>query len=149
MAGEKEKIKTLANCKPSEFLRQTNLIRKSVERWFDVTEIMEIRKRSPHIEVAPAGATVEEINAVLSRNKEAEKKQMKENFSAILESVLELHPDETLEVLALCCFMDPQNVDDHPVSFYLTAINDLLNDEAVMGFFISLVQLERTFTRQA
>lgn len=37
-------MKNLANCTPSEFLKQTNKIKKSVEKWLKATDIMEIRK---------------------------------------------------------------------------------------------------------
>ena len=37
-------MKTLASCKPSEFLAQTYKIKQSVQDWLDVTEILKIRK---------------------------------------------------------------------------------------------------------
>jgi hypothetical protein len=42
-------MKNLANCKPSEFLKQTNRIRKSVSKWLTDTDIANIRKRMPNI----------------------------------------------------------------------------------------------------
>ena len=42
-------MKNLANCKPSEFLVQTNKIRKSVEKWLTVTDIMNIRRTQPEL----------------------------------------------------------------------------------------------------
>ncbi len=50
-------IKTLSNCKPSEFLKQTNRIRKAVERWLTDTDIANIRKRQPIKEMVPDGAS--------------------------------------------------------------------------------------------
>lgn len=128
--------KNLANCKPSEFLRQTNKIKKSVENWLTLTEIMEIRKRKPEY---AEGATAEEIEA-------ARQQQIKDNFSDILEAILEKHPDETLEVLALCCFIEPKDADNHSVSEYILSMSDLINDQAVLGFFTSLMRLNRTVT---
>lgn len=125
------KMKNLANCTPSEFLKQTNRIRKSVEKWLTLTDIKNIRERKPSL---PDGLSDEE-------KKEAMQKQAKENFSAILDSVMDDHPDETLEILALACFVEPKDVDKHPMEEYLEAISDLLNNKAVLDFFVSLMQL--------
>ena len=124
-------MKTLANCKPSEFLRQTNKIRKAVSKWLTDTDIMNIRKRMPQI---PVDGTVEEKAKAVAE-------QTRKNLDAILDAMLEEHPDETLEVLALICFIEPENVDDYRVGEYLTAFTELISDEAVIGFFISLMQL--------
>lgn len=125
-------IKTLANCKPSEFLVQTNKIRKSVAKWLSITDIQGIRKRMPD--------NLKNIEDKEERDK-ALLKQSKQNLSAILDEVLEKHPTETLEVLALCAFVEPKDVDNYPISFYLQVFNDLINDEAVQSFFISLLKL--------
>jgi hypothetical protein len=142
-------LKTLATCKPSEFLRQTNRIKKAVEKWLTDTDIMNIRKRLPVPEVVPLEATVEERAAIFERNKKAVQEQSKKNVSAMLDAILDEHPEETLEVLALCCFVEPEKADDHPVSEYLAAINTLINDKAVIDFFTSLVLLGRTITSDA
>lgn len=134
-------LKTLSNCKPSEFLQQTNRIKKAVEKWLTITDIMNIRRKAPVFEVAPADATPEVRTEVAERNKEAERKQAVANISAILDAILEEHPQETLEVLALCCFIEPQDADNHTVSEYINAFNSLLSDKAVIDFFISLAKL--------
>lgn len=137
-------MKTLASCKPTEFLRQTNRIRKSVEKWLTDTDIKNIRKRLPKKEAIPIDSTEEEREAIEKRNLDSVKDQMRKNFSAILDAVMEDHADETLELLALCCFVEPADVDNHPVSEYLGALAELLNDECVIGFFTSLVRLGET-----
>lgn len=139
-------MKTLVNCKPSEFLRQTARIRKSVSKWLTDTDILNIRKRKPVYEIAPANATQEERAEIIKRNAEAEREQMRKNLAAMLDAILEDHPDETLEVLALCCFVEPGAVDDHPVSEYLAAVTEILNDETVLSFFTSLLRLGQTTT---
>lgn len=133
--------KTLANCKPSEFVAQTAKIKKAVKHWMDLTKIAEIRSQKPVYESFQPGATAEEKKAVIERNAVAQKKQAMENFSQIVDEMLEKHPEETLQVLALCCFVEPENVDDYPVSEYLRSMMELFNDEAVIGFFTLLVQL--------
>lgn len=134
-------MKNLANCKPSEFLRQTNKIRKAVGKWLTDTQIMEIRKRLPAYETAPANATAEERKAVIERNKQAESAQARENLTAILDSMLEDFPDETLEIIGLCCFIEPGEIDNHTTGELIKAVTDLINDEAVLSFFTSLMKL--------
>lgn len=141
---EKVPMKTLANCKPSEFLKQTNKIRKAVSAWMTATDIANIRARLPGKEPVPENATKEEKVAIILRNTEKLKKQRAENLNTILDAMLDEHPEETLEVLALCCFIDPEKADDYPVGYYLTAATQLISDEAVIGFFISLAQLGQT-----
>lgn len=125
------KMKNLANCKPSEFLKQTNKIRKSVEKWLTITDILNIRKRQAAL---PDGASMEDIE-------KANQEQARKNLSAMLDSIMDEHPNETLEILALACFVDPKDVNKHPTSEYLGALSDLLNDKNVIAFFTSLVGL--------
>ena len=103
-------MKNLANCKPSEFLKQTNLIKKSVEKWITVTDIKNIRARMP--EKKEEAYTEEELE-----------EQGLKNLSAVLDAMLDIHAEETLEVLALCCFVEPEKVDDYTMSEYLEAIH--------------------------
>lgn len=124
-------MKNLANCKPSEFLVQTNKIRKSVNKWLTDTDIMNIRKRMPKLSA----------NASQADKDEALRAQAKENWNAILDAMLDEYPDETLEVLALICFVKPEEFDNHTVSEYLSSINEMINDEAVVVFFTSLAKL--------
>ena len=142
-------LKTLATCKPSEFLKQTNRTKKSVEKWLTDTDILNIRKRMPVLEMVPKDGTEEERRAVFDRNKKLTEEQAKKNLSAMLDAILEDHPEETLELLGLCCFIEPENVDDHSVSEYLTALNSLINDRAVIDFFTSLASLGQTITSNA
>lgn len=124
-------MKNLANCKPTEFLVQTNKIRKSVEKWLTLTGIPDIRKNVPPLK---EGQTKEERKAELE-------KQAKENLSKIFDAILEEHPQETVELMGLMCFVEPEDVDNHPMSFYLESVAEIMNDEAVLGFFTSLVNL--------
>ena len=80
-----------------------------------------------------------------ARTKEEKKEliaeQSRKNFSEMLDSALEQHPEETLGVLALCCFIPVEQADEQPMEFYVDAIADLMESEAVMRFFTSLVKL--------
>ena len=135
-------MKNLATCKPSEFLKQANRIRKSVKNWLQVTDIMEIRKRMPKgMPEYSADLSQEETEAVKAKRDEMMTAQMGENLDAMLEALMDKHPDETLELLALCCFVEPEDVDDYTVGEYLTAVTELINDKAVRDFFMSLMPL--------
>ena len=129
-------MKTLANCAPREFLRQTAKIRHVAADWLDMTKILEIRKNAPEI---PKDATEEERQKLIQE-------QTKKNLSQILDAILDEHPDETLDLLALMCFIEPKDVDKHTVDFYFEAIAELLSNKAVIRFFSSLVQLEQIGT---
>lgn len=136
-------MKTLANCKPSEFLIQTNKIRKSVAKWLTITDIMNIRKRLPEMEEAGEGASTEERQAVVDRNMQRRKDQAKQNLMDMLDSMLVEHPAETLEILALCCFVEPEDVDNHPMSEYIGAITEIIETKEVWSFFVSLAKLAK------
>lgn len=133
-------MKNLANCKPSEFLAQTFKIKKSVKEWIDVTEILKIRQNKPELIPLDGLDDKEKAEAIKANNK-ATSEQMKENISAVLDKMLDENAEKTLEVLALCCFVEPEHVDDYPMSEYLKNITELFNDESVMNFFTSLAQL--------
>lgn len=127
-------MKNLANCTPREFLRQTNKIRKAVANWLSLTEIGKIRSTLPAI---PEDASDDEKQALI-------KEQAIKNANKILDIIMDEHPDETLELLALLCFVEPEDVDNHKMSEFLGAFNELINDSEVIGFFISLIRLGRT-----
>jgi len=132
-------MKNLANCKPSEFLQQTNRIRKSVAKWLTDTDVLNIRQRMPKID---EDATEEE-------RKKAMEEQAKENLNLILDAILEKHPEETLELLALLCFVEPKDVDKHSVTEYLESFEELISNKAVLNFFTSLMRLGNASTLTA
>lgn len=134
-------MKNLANCKPSEFLKQTNRIKKSLERWMTDIDLKKIRSQLPEMTDIPKDADDITRKRIIEENKQKMKDQAYKNLSKIIDSALSEYPDETLEVLALLCFVDPENVDDHPMSEYITALTELITDEAVINFFISFSRL--------
>lgn len=136
-------MKNLANCKPSEFLKQTNRIRKSVEKWLKITDVMNIRKKMPEgMPEVKSDMSKDEARAVLEKRQMMMAEQSQRNLKDMLDAMLDEHPDETLEVLALCCFVEPKDVDSYSVSEYLSSINELLADSNVRDFFTFLMSLE-------
>lgn len=126
-------MKTLATCNPKEFLIQTNKIRKSVANWLSITKVMEIRKAMPNIK---ADATPEERQSALQE-------QVKKNLSAMLDSILDEHPEETAELLGLLCFVDPEDLENHRMTEFLGAFAEIINCPEVVSFFTSLMQLDQ------
>jgi len=142
-------LKTLATCKPSEFLRQTNRIKNSLEKWLTLTDILNIRKRAAALEMVPKDGTTEERAAVFERNKKASEDQAMRNLSAMWDAISKEHPDETLELMSLCCFIEPAEIENYQMRDILTAFNSLINDKAVIDFFTSLASLARMNTLNA
>lgn len=134
-------MKNLANCKPSEFLAQTFKIKKSLQEWLDVTKLMEIRKNKPQGLINLDGLSGEERENAIKENKKKAQDQLKKNLADILDKMLNENAEKTLEVLALCCFVDPTDVDNYPMSDYLDSLGELISDKGVLNFFSSLVQL--------
>lgn len=137
-------MKNLANCKPSEFLVQTNKIRKAVEKWLTDTDIANIRKVKPELKTASVDSSSEERAAVIEENARRMREQAKTNLMKMLDAILDEHPQETLDLLALLCFVEPKDVDNHTVAEYLESLTELISDAAVIGFFTSLAQLGQT-----
>jgi len=124
-------MKTLANCTPREFLVQSNKIRKAVAKWLTLTKVLEIRKAIPEISEK---ATAEE-------RQEAMQKQMETNLSKILDAILDDYPEETAELLGLICFVEPDDLDNHPMTEFLGAISEILRNREILDFFTSLASL--------
>ena len=137
-------MKNLANCKPSEFLKQTLRIKRNVEKWITSDDIKEIRSRIPDTEKILDSMTNEEKGEILIRNNKKIREQGMKNFLEIVDVMLDKIFDDTLAVLALCCFVEPEHVDDYPLEEYLGSMADLMENPNVLRFFVSLARLGQT-----
>lgn len=137
-------MKNLATCKPSEFLKQTLRMKRNVEKWLSSDDIREIRKRLPKKEAILNTMTPQEKGEVFLRNEQARQEQMMANFMDILDIMLDKNFEQTLAVLALSCFVEPEEVDNYTVDDYLGAIADMLESKNVIRFFTSLARLGQT-----
>lgn len=135
-------MKNLATCKPSEFIAQTAKIKNAVKNWVEVIDLMKIRATKPAYLAYPIDATKEERESIFEQNEELKKKQTMENVNKILDNMLVSHPQETLNVLALCCFVEPEHVDDHSVDEYLQCIMEMVQNKSVVNFFSLLAHLQ-------
>lgn len=126
-------MKNLSTCKPSEFVAQTIKIKNLVKDWLDATKILDIRKNLPKID---KNLSAEERTKVIVT-------QALDNWSDMLDKMFIDNAEKTLALLALLNFVEPQNVDDYEMGDYLESIGQLLNDERVLSFFISLMRLNQ------
>lgn len=135
-------MKCLATCKPTEFVAQTAKIKEAVSSWMDAIDLMAIRAIQPKYEVLPMDATAEQRAEVIKKNAEIQKKQAMENLSKILDNMLLKHPKETLDVLALCCFVEPEHVDDYTIDEYMECIMEMMQNKSIINFFSLLAQMQ-------
>ena len=134
-------MKNLANCTGREFLAQSVKIKKAVKGWLDITKVLEIRKKKPaDLPEVTEEMTEEEKKKVINERREKVLAQAYQNVEEMFDAVAEEHPDETLEVLALCCFIKPEEVDNYPMTYYLTSIREMAENEDVKAFFSWLMR---------
>lgn len=134
-------MKNLSNCTPTEFLSQTVKIKRSAEKWLKATDVVSIRRNMPKLEQPTLDMDVEAKAELIAENKRKMNEQALRNVSQIIDKACEEYPEETLELLALVCFVEPKDVDKHSMSEYLTAVTEMITDDAVVNFFISLQRL--------
>ena len=137
-------MKNLANCTPSEFLKQTNRLKKSLEKWMVDIDLKNIRNTLPELTEVPKDADEAEKRRIFEENRKKTREQGYKNLSRVIDAAFEEHPEETLNVLALLCFVEPKDVDNHPMGFYLSAVSELITDDAVTSFFTSFLQLAQS-----
>ena len=131
-------MKNLATCTPHEFVKQTNLIKHSVEKWLKETEILKIRKTLPELIPITLDMDEKDVKKAAKENDERRRAQVYANASKMFDAAMADHPDETVELLALLCFVEPEDVDNHTMDEYLSCISDMILCESVVGFFTSL-----------
>jgi hypothetical protein len=134
-------MKNLSTCTPEEFLKQTVRIKRAAEKWLSATDIINIRKNIPEFEKIGADMNTEQKAEIYAENKRRRSEQAMANLSKIIDAIAEEHPAETLELLALVCFVEPKDVNKHLMGEYLESITEMITDQAVVGFFTSLAKL--------
>lgn len=135
-------MKNLASCTPSEFIAQTVKIKKVAAKWMNEIDIEGIRNRKQDYKICPDDASPEERAAIIRANAALEKKYAMQNASELFDRAFEKYPEDTLAVLALSCFVEPKDVDKHPISEYLGCLTDMVNSKEVMSFFGLLASLK-------
>jgi len=136
--------KNLANCTPDEFLDQSFLIMNAVEKFMKVNDILGIRSRK--VEGLQEIPTDNEEEAERVRRENAKKitAQRMKNVKDLLTSMMHTHKKETLELLAISCFIDPADVNNYTMPFFLRNVGEMISNPDVLAFFTSAAQLEQT-----
>lgn len=137
-------MKNLTNCTPIEFLKQTNRIRHSVEKWLKVTDIMNIKNSLPSFVEINDDMSEEERKEKADINKELVREHNKKKLSLILDKCLDEHAEETLEMMALMCFVEPEHINEHSAMEYLKEVTEMISNKDVLDFFSSLIRLGQT-----
>lgn len=137
-------MKNLTNCTPIEFLKQTNRIRHSVEKWLKVTDIRNIKNSLPTFVEINDDMSEEERKEKADINKELVQEQNKKKLSLILDKCLDEHAEETLEMMALMCFVEPEHINEHSAMEYLKEVTEMISNKDVLDFFSSLIRLGQT-----
>lgn len=119
-------MKSLANCTPTEFLKQAMRIRAPFKEWLNHTGIPEIRKH-----VAEVDNDIPEEEKVKLAIQQGQK-----NFSEMMSAALEKDFDATIDLICLFTFTERADFDSNPFPEYLAAILDCLRSEAVRDFFM-------------
>ncbi len=148
---EETKLENIATCPPAKALAQCYKISEKLEKWLTVTDVANICKTTPkllEVPEIPEDASEEEktkireeIEKSLKENDKRIAQQAKDNLFAILRSVMGEHPEETMELLAMCCFIEPKDKDNYPLTFYMDALADIFENESIWRFFNSSVRL--------
>lgn len=129
-------MKTLANCSPVEFLRQTNKIRHAAAGFMKETGVLELRKRRPEL-------TGKETDA---EKKASLDKQARKNLSDMADLLMDTNAEKTAELLGMLCFMEPKDVANAKGIDFMTPAIEFLNTKPVIDFLLSLARLEQTIT---
>lgn len=136
--------KNLANCTPDEFLDQSFLIMNAAEKFMKVNDILGIRSRKVEgLQEIPTD-NEEEADRVRRENAKKITAQRMKNVKDLLTSMMHTNKSETLELLALSCFIDPADVNNYTMPFFLRNVGEMISDQDVLAFFTSLGMVEQT-----
>lgn len=141
-------MKNLANCKPTEFFAQAYKAKKAAEKWTKNMGVFEIRNRKPDLVTITQEMTPEEKKEAFEENRRRIQKAGFENTMELLDKGLGEHAKETLELLALCFFINPEEIDNYEVKDFLQGITELITTPEVVSFFTSVAQLDQTVSRK-
>lgn len=134
-------MKNLANCSGAEFLKQSNKIRHVLAKWLKDVKFAEIRKNQPEgiIEITDDMTPEEKVKAD-AENEKKWQAQGKKNISDMLDLALETHAEETFKILAMMCFIEPDDAENHSAPELLANFAEMLSNKDILSFFTSLMK---------
>ena len=127
-------MKTLTNCKPREFMRQVARIKTAAAAWLDMTRLLELRRRMP-----PRQEYADD-----EARRQAVMDQWRANIKDMVDAMLVDHPEETLELLGLICFIEPEELDEHPMSELYEGLMAVLKDDNLVDLFTAMLSIYLT-----
>lgn len=130
MPNTNTELKTLANCTLTEFLKQSNKIRKEIAAYLEKTKVLDLRSAMPDV---PKDATKEQAEKIIADG-------LKANTSAMLDAMLEENADDTVKILGLLCFKEGDEINDLNPADILGVVLEILSSKRVLDFFTSLMQ---------
>lgn len=136
--------KNLANCTPDEFLDQSFLIMNAAEKFMKVNDILGIRSRKVEGFQEIPTDNEEEADRIRRENAKKITAQRMKNVKDLLTSMMHTHKSETLELLALSCFIDPAEINNYTMPFFLRNVGEMISNQDVLAFFTSLAEVEQT-----
>lgn len=120
-------MRTIANLSGVEFLRAINRTRHAVEKLMKTTDILSIWRKNP----AFTGKETSEEKQEMARN------QIKKNLDEMLDSLLEKHPEVTMECIMAMCVKDEGEPDPDGIELVMAAFS-LISDKRVLDFLLQL-----------
>lgn len=127
--------KNLARCKPSEGFTQMVKIRRLAEKWIKEVGFAEIYKKAPEFKPITPNLTAEQLTEVNAENDRIKAEQGMKNLLEMFDGIFEKYPQDTLSLMALCCFVEPEDVDNYEMADFIEAVYEMANDKAVINFF--------------
>lgn len=120
-------MRTIANLSGVEFLRAINRTRHAVEKLMKTTDVLSIWRKNP----AFTGKETSEEKQEMARN------QIKKNLDEMLDSLLEKHPEVTMECIMAMCVKDAGESDPDGIELVMAAFS-LISDKRVLDFLLQL-----------
>lgn len=120
-------MKTIANLNGVEFLRALNRTRHAVEKLMKATDVLKIWKKNPKF----SGKETAE------QKHEMQKKQLKQNLSDALDTLLEKHPEATYECIMALCVLEDGEPEPDGIELVMAAFS-LISDKRVLDFLLQL-----------
>ena len=120
-------MKTLANCKATEFLTQTNKIRHEIAEFYSAIGIAALKQKFAAL-------------AEKAGSDEETERLRKGYISELLDSALEINAEATVRVIGLAAFKTPEEAEDMTATELLEVFSQIIGCKPVIDFFINAVK---------
>lgn len=122
--SEEQRLKTLANCKNSEFMAQANKTRRLVNDYYHKLNIVELAKKYSEKYKGKERDQIREVS--------------REFVSDVFATMLEDFPKETIQIIAVLGFMTYDEAEEIDPTDALGIVLQCISSKRVMDFFINV-----------